>query len=160
MVQPNTAVVLWNPADYDFEEGNKFYLENFAKMARVTHAAKSVWYIKHFMADKSLWYTENAIPIAYGKDAQGWYYMDGDQRVACDGAQAAQVGYWNAAMEGYWARYEAQFGKLSDPHVKENKFWETSHSVVYDLKAKKGYVMPFENFYSMDGKPIEFSLPE
>lgn len=46
--------------------------------------------------------------------------------------------------------------------VDKNPFWETSHTVIYDLEAKKGYLIPFENYYSKDRNhldPIEITLP-
>lgn len=125
--------------------------------------AVSVWYYKHFLAEKSLWYTDNAVPSAYGKDEKGWYYTVDGNRVDCDGHVSAQYGYWDGAMEKYWARYESEYGKIGDPHVKGNDFWETSHTVVYDIDAKKGYLIPFENFYAQDRaklEPIVISLPE
>lgn len=125
--------------------------------------AVSVWYYKHFLAEKSLWYTDNAVPSAYGKDEKGWYYTVDGNRVDCDGHVSAQHGYWDGAMEKYWARYESEYGKIGDPHVKGNDFWETSHTVVYDIDAKKGYLIPFENFYAKDRaklEPIVISLPE
>lgn len=122
--------------------------------------AQSVWYFKNFMADKLLWYTENAIPTAYGKDSDGWFYISSGKRTSAPDFKSAQQGYWDTAMEDYWARYDKDFGNLTDPHVKENKYWETSHTVIYDLKEKKGYLYPFENFYSKDGKPIVIKIPE
>lgn len=121
--------------------------------------AQSVWYFKNIMVDKSLWYTENAVPdLGYGKDAQGWYFMAAGQRVDVSDASQAMQGYRKANMETYWKDYELQYGQLSDPHVKGNMFWETSHSVVYDLQNKKGYLYPFENFYSQDGNPVVIEI--
>lgn len=121
--------------------------------------AQSVWYFKNMMTDKSLWYTENAVAgSGYGKDEQGWYFMAAGQRVDAQNAQQAMQGYWKANMESYWKDYELQYGQLSDPHVKGNMFWETSHSVVYDLQNKKGYLYPFENFYSQDGNPVVIEI--
>lgn len=124
--------------------------------------AKSVWYFQNFMVDKVLWYSENAIPSSYGKDAAGWYYMDDEERVSCNDHFSAQNGYWKAAMEKYWSDYDTIYGVLPDPHVEDNPFWETSHTVIYDLDAKKGYLIPFENYYSKDRShpaPIEITLP-
>ncbi|MBQ0044804.1 MAG: linear amide C-N hydrolase [Bacteroidales bacterium] len=125
--------------------------------------ATSVWYYKHFLAEKDLWYTDNAVPTAYGKDEKGWYYTVDGNRVDCDGHVSAQHGYWDGAMEKYRARYEKEYGQVDDPHVKGNDFWETSHTVVYDIDAKKGYLIPFENFYAKDKaqlEPIVITLPE
>lgn len=43
--------------------------------------------------DKTLWYSENAIPSSYGKDADGWYYMSDKERISCSDHSSAQVGY-------------------------------------------------------------------
>lgn len=121
--------------------------------------AQSVWYFKNIMVDKSLWYTENAVPgSCYGKDEQGWYFMAAGQRVDASGARQAMQGYWKANMESYWKDYELQYGQLSDPHVAGNMFWETSHTVVYDLQNKKGYLYPFENYYSQHGNPVVIEI--
>lgn len=122
--------------------------------------AKSVWYFKNFMADKTEWISENAVPTAWGHDAEGWYYFDHGNRVPCADCPAAQRGFWDCFMPEYWAQYDSVYAPLDDPHVKGNSFWETSHTVVYDLQEKKGYLCPFENFYSADGQPIVISLPE
>ena len=63
-------------------------------------------------------------------------------------------------MSGYWAKYAETYGKMEDPHVKGNIYWETSHSVVYDLDEKVGYLWPFENFYSKDGEPIVIGIAD
>lgn len=123
--------------------------------------AKSVWYFKNLMADKKLWLSENAVAgVGYGKDADGWYYMSGDTRIPCEDVKAAQQGYWDTAMEAYWAAYDKEYGNKPDPHVKGNGFWETSHTVIYDIENKVGYLYPFENAYSTDGTPVELRLPE
>lgn len=147
------GVERWQTIKNQYDKASQSVESNF-------EIAKSVWYFKGLMTDKNKWYTENAVPTAYGKDSEGWYYMEAGNRVACDDSEDARIGYWNAAMEQYWASYVDSYGSLSDPHVEGNVFWETSHTVVYDLDAKQGYLYPFENFYSEDGKPIVISLPE
>lgn len=123
--------------------------------------AKSVWYFKNFMTDKKVWLSENAVArVGYGKDADGWYYMSGTTRVSCDGVLAAQKGYWDTAMEAYWAKYDKEYGSKPDPHIEGNSFWETSHTVIYDIENKVGYLYPFENAYSANGTPVELHLPE
>ncbi len=121
---------------------------------------KSVWYFKNFMKEKKLWYTENAVPgSGYGKDEHlGWYYMVDSDSVPAKDVTKAMHGYWDNNMPDYWKKYEETFGKKSDPHVKENPYWETSHSVVYDIAEKKGYVVPFENYYGEGGTEAH-SLP-
>lgn len=121
--------------------------------------AQSVWYFKGLMTDKKPWYTDNAVAgTGYGKDAQGWYYMIGDKRVDVDNATAAMQGYWADNMESYWATYEKEFGVMDDPHVASNTYWETSHTVIYDIKNKVGYLYPFENAYNKTGEPIELTI--
>lgn len=123
--------------------------------------ARSVWYFKGLMADKAMWYTENAVPgSGYGKDpGKGWYYMVGKNITYVKDVTEAMTGYWNNNMADYWKTYDEKFGILPDPHVPENSYWETSHSVVYDITGKKGYVLPFENYYSPDGRAIVMTLP-
>lgn len=123
--------------------------------------AKSVWYFRNIMADKKIWLSENAVAgSGYGKDGDGWYYMTEEGRIPCDDVKTAQQGYWDATMDAYWARYEKDYGSLSDPHVEGNDFWETSHTVIYDIENKVGYLYPFENAYSADGTPVVLRLPE
>lgn len=123
--------------------------------------AQSVWYFKGLITDKNLWYTENAVPeTGYGKDANGWFFFDKDKRTQAANAEEAMKGYWNANMEQYWADYENNYGKMADPHVAKNPYWETSHTVIYDVASKKGYLYPFENYYNSTGKAIEMELPE
>lgn len=122
--------------------------------------AKSVWYFDNLMIKKTPWYTENAVPNdGYGKDEQGWYYMTQGQRIDVENAQQAMEGYWNANMTNYWQKYEEEYGQVADPHMKGNMYWETSHSVVYDIQNKVGYLCPFENRYSQNGEPIVITLP-
>ena len=147
------GVERWNTVKDQYDNAAVSVDDNF-------EIAKSVWYYKHLMDVKSLWYTDNAVPTAYGKDEQGWYYTVNGNRVNCKDHFEAKTGYWDNAMESYWARYEENYGKLDDPHVKGNDFWETSHTVVYDLDAKVGYVIPFEGRYAADGKPIMLCIPE
>ncbi|MCQ2135479.1 MAG: hypothetical protein MJY67_01035, partial [Bacteroidales bacterium] len=70
----------------------------------------------------------------------------------------AMQGYWANNMESYWATYEKEFGVMDDPHVASNKYWETSHTVVYDINNKVGYLYPFENAYNKTGEPIELTI--
>lgn len=122
--------------------------------------AQSVWCCKGLLKDKKTWYTELADQFGYGKDEKGWYYKKDGVRIACDGWLSAQKGFWDYFIGGYWKRYEDNYGNKPDPHIKGNTYWETSHSVIYDLESKKGYLYPFENFYSNDGKPIVICLPK
>lgn len=147
------GVERWQSVKAQYDNAKIDVASNFA-------IAQSVWYFKHLMTDKSLWYTDNAVAgSGYGKDEQGWYYMTQGQRVDVANAQEAMHGYWNANMEDYWKEYADKYGQLDDPHVAGNMFWETSHSVIYDIQNKKGYLYPFENFYSRNGEPIEIALP-
>lgn len=125
--------------------------------------AKSVWYFDNFMAKKTPWYTENAIATIYGKDADGWWYKpEGEKGItkrAENHAEAIQ-GFYKEFMPNYWAGYDAKYAGLADPHVKGNDYWETSHSVIYDVKNKVGYLYPFENRYCSPEYPcIELRIP-
>lgn len=148
------GVERWQTVKAQFDNAKKDVASNYA-------IANSVWYFKSLMTEKKLWYSENAVPGAgYGMDEQGWYYMTKGERVNTENAEQAMKGYWDANMENYWQRYEQQYGSMDDPHVAGNMFWETSHSVVFDIQAKKGYLYPFENRYSQNNEPIVMEIPE
>lgn len=120
---------------------------------------QSVWYFKGLMTDKKPWYTDNAVAgTGYGKDEKGWYYVIDGKRVDVKNSTEAMQGYWANNMESYWATYEKEFGVMDDPHVASNKYWETSHTVVYDINNKVGYLYPFENAYNKTGEPIELTI--
>ena len=122
--------------------------------------AQSVWCCKGMLKDKEPWYTEMVDQRGYGKDEEGWYYKKNGVRITCDGWYSAQKGFWDYFMGDYWKYYEDNFGNRPDPHIEGNNYWETSHSVIYDLDSKIGYLYPFENFYSDSGKPIVINLPQ
>lgn len=125
--------------------------------------AQSVWYCKGLLIDKQPWISENAIATSYGKDENGWWYKENDVHNPTTDCKTAQQKFFDGFMPNYWKVYEDTYGAMEDPHVKGNKYWETSHTVVYDIAAKKGYLVPFENFYgdkTQSLSPIEFSLPE
>lgn len=148
------GVERWQTVKAQFDNAKKDVASNYA-------IANSVWYFKSLMTEKKLWYSENAVPGAgYGMDEQGWYYMTKGERVNTENAEQAMKGYRDANMENYWQRYEQQYGSMDDPHVAGNMFWETSHSVVFDIQAKKGYLYPFENRYSQNNEPIVMEIPE
>lgn len=126
--------------------------------------AKSVWYFDNFMAKKSPWYTENAISAVYGKDAKGWWYKpeggESDKIVRAATHKEAIEDFYKAFMPPYWEIYAEDYGKLPDPHIGKNDYWETSHSVIYDIDKKKGYLYPFENRYVSSAYPcIELIIP-
>lgn len=125
--------------------------------------AKSVWYFDNFMAKKTPWYTENAIETVYGKDAEGWWYKpEGDkgEKKRAESHAEAMKGFYTEYMPGYWANYEKLYGDKNDPHIKGNDYWETSHSVIYDVDKKVGYLYPYENRYVSSEYPcIELIIP-
>lgn len=126
--------------------------------------AKSVWYFDNFMAKKTPWYTENAISTVYGKDTEGWWYKpegEGTEKVVrAANHKDAIEGFYQAFMTPYWENYDNTFGKMADPHVDKNAYWETSHSVIYDVDKKMGYLYPFENRYVSSEYPrIELLIP-
>lgn len=166
----NIAVEKWGLGTDEFYENRPFSLgvERWATvLSRYDDAsrsvetnldiAQSVWYFKNFMSRDNLWYSECA-DHDYGKDGQGWYCMLDGKRVPCSSWKEAQLKAWETMPE-FRDGYDERFGKLADPHVKENGCWETSHSVIYDLSEKKGYLCAFEGFYSKDDSPIEITLP-
>lgn len=126
--------------------------------------AQSVWYFDNFMAKKTPWYTENAVSNACGKDAQGWWYdpdLVGNPQVRVANHKECMEQLYDAIMPGYWARYDSKYGKTGeDPHKEGNDFWETSHSVIYDINNKVGYLYPFESRYASAEYPcIELRIP-
>lgn len=128
--------------------------------------AKSVWYFDNFMAKKTPWYTENAINTIYGKDAEGWWFKpegaESTEVVRAANHKEAIQGFYKAFMPNYWKYYEDNFSVkvMTDPHVDKNDYWETSHSVIYDVNKKVGYLYPFENRYVSPEYPcIELRIP-
>lgn len=147
------GVERWNKIKNQYSNASNSVEDNF-------NIAQSVWCCQRMLKDKEPWYTEMVDKFGYGKDEKGWYYKKDGVRIACDGWLSAQKGFWDYYMGDYWKYYEENFGNKPDPHMKENDYWETSHSIIYDLESMKGYLYPFENFYSDDGKPIVICLPE
>jgi len=115
---------------------------------------RSVWY-SQFCSGKTDWISENAGSYGYdeAKDKAYWEYngkthwMDNDdvyaaakELFACDEFQTYYSDFLNGNNE-----------------VKEgNSYWFTQHSVVYDIDAKKGYIIAQEGAYS--NEPIEFTV--
>ena len=147
------GVERWNKIKNQYSNASNSVEDNF-------NIAQSVWCCQRMLKDKEPWYTEMVDKFGYGKDEKGWYYKKDGVRITCDGWLSAQKGFWDYYMGDYWKYYEENFGNRPDPHMKENDYWETSHSIIYDLESMKGYLYPFENFYSDDGKPIVICLPE
>ena len=125
--------------------------------------AKSVWYFDNFITKRTPWYSENGQSDACGKDADGWWYKpqgkDGETKRAANYEECMKKLY-GELMPSYWSDYAAAYGDKDDPHAEGNDFWETSHSVIYDVNNKIGYLYPFENRYQTDKYPcIELRIP-
>ena len=117
---------------------------------------KSVWY-SQFCKGQTQWYTENSgncgIDEATGK-AYWWYptkenihWMDNDDVL---GAEKAMMD--SPEMQGYYNDFNTNWNKC-DP---DNTYWYTQHSVVYDLKALKGYIIMQEGI--CNDKPVEITV--
>jgi|GEM_PF-2678098 len=116
---------------------------------------KSVWY-KQFCEGKTDWATENAgfygYSEAYGKS---WWTMDGQNIHWVDSKNmydAAKELINSEEMQGYYNDFKANGTQLAP----NNEFWHTSHCVVYDTKAKKGYLIMQEGMFSSN--VVEFGI--
>ena len=150
------GVERWASIKEQYANAKQSIEENFA-------IAKSVWYFDNFMAKKTAWYTENAVSTVYGKDAEGWWFKpegaESTEVVRAANHKEAIQGFYDAFMPTYWANYEAKYS-TGDPHKKGNDYWETSHSVIYDVNNKIGYLYPFENRYESSDYPcVELIIP-
>ncbi|MDO4216410.1 MAG: linear amide C-N hydrolase [Bacteroidales bacterium] len=125
--------------------------------------AQSVWYFDNFMVKRTPWYTENAVENACGKDANGWWYNPDLKGLVYKRAathKECMENLYAELMPGYWKEYDETWGKYPDPHFEKNNYWETSHTVIYDVHKKVGYLYPFENRYASPEYPcIELKIP-
>jgi len=117
---------------------------------------KAVWY-KPFCEGKTQWYTENAGSYGYdektGKaywcrpDGTDIHVMDNDDVYA-----AAKELFGSNVMTDYYADFKANGSAISPT----NDYWYTQHSVVYDIKNLKGYLIMQEGMFSQD--VVEFRI--
>lgn len=150
---PNAmGVERWQTVNSLFDKAAESYADNI-------EIAQQVWYFKGLFVDRKPWYTENSRPDeGYGCNADGWYYTWEGEHVKCATKKDACVNQWIVSMPSYWESYYDYYGSLSDPHVKGNKYWETVHTVIYDLRNKVCYLIPFEGRYAKKSKPIIIGL--
>lgn len=116
---------------------------------------KSVWY-KQFCQGKTDWATENAGFYGYYEEADMcWWTMDGENIHWVDSDNiydAAKEMINSEDMQGYYNAFNNEGDQLSPT----NEFWYTSHCVVYDQDALKGYLIMQEGMFSQ--KVIEFGI--
>lgn len=115
---------------------------------------KKVWY-RQFCNGTSGWYTENAGLYGYSAKNDKAYYCQGDSVIYMDtdSVYAAAKAYYNSPeMQDYFAGFKTYANKL----VEGNNYWYTQHSVVYDLKNLKGYLIMQEGMFNKE--VIEFGI--
>lgn len=114
---------------------------------------KSVWY-GQFASGTTGWYTENSGSYGYDAVSNKSYYWQGDKKVYLDTDdiyEAAKAYDKSEEMQEEYADYRAH-SELNST----NSNWFTQHSVVYDLKNLKGYLIMQEGMFS--DKVIEFGI--
>lgn len=131
-------------------------LETASTVEDHLNICKAVWY-KPFCEGKTQWYTENAgqygINPQTGKaywcrpDGTDIHEMDNDDVYA-----AAKELFKSSVMTDYYADFKANGSTISP----KNDYWYTQHSVVYDIKNLKGYLIMQEGMFSKE--VIEFGL--
>jgi len=111
---------------------------------------KAVWY-RPFCLGLTNWITENSGNYGYSeeKGKAYWTYPDGSNIHWMDNDDvyaAAKELFASEVMTDYYADFKANGDTLS----KDNSYWYTQHSVVYDIDARKGYIIAQEGLNSAD----------
>lgn len=117
---------------------------------------KAVWY-KPFCEGKTQWYTENAGSYGYNAETGKayWNSLDGSvvHEMDNDDVYAAAKELFNSEeMTKYYADFKANGNEIGP----KNDYWFTQHSVVYDIKNLKGYLIMQEGMFSQE--VIEFGI--
>ncbi len=102
---------------------------------------KAVWF-RLFCQGKSEWYTENAGLYGYDETKGKAWWSNADKSVTHwmsddDVYAAAQELFRSEVMTNYNNDFNTNWDKIDS----QNTYWFTQHSVVYDLKACKGYII-------------------
>lgn len=115
---------------------------------------KKVWY-RQYCYGKSGWYTESTGGYGYDENINKAYYYQGDDINYLDTENiydAAKAYDSSPEMQAYFEDFKAN-GNIISP---DNYYWYTQHSVVYDLKNLKGYLIMQEGLFS--DKVVEFGV--
>jgi len=115
---------------------------------------KKVWY-KQFCEGKTKWYTENAGSYGFDPNRNKAYYTQGDEVIYMDTESiydAAKAYNSSPEMQAEYADFKANGTELNS----NNNYWYTQHSVVYDIKNLKGYLIMQEGLFS--NEVIEFGI--
>jgi len=117
---------------------------------------KATWY-RPFCAGKTDWATENAGYYGYSEAAgKCWWALDSNNVHWIDGDDvygAAKAMLASDEMKDYFNYFNSTCSTLLNP---KNSYWYTQQSIVYDLAAKKGYLIMQEGMFS--DKVIEFGI--
>jgi len=114
---------------------------------------KSVWY-KQFSSGTTGWYTENAGYYGYDAASNKSYYWQGNEKVYLDTDDIYEAAKAYDKSEQMQKEYESY--RSTTELNSTNLNWFTQHSVVYDLKNLKGYLIMQEGMFS--DKVIEFGI--
>ncbi len=115
---------------------------------------KAVWY-KQFCEGKTHWLTENGGKYGYSKEDGKAYYTNKGEKIMMDNDDvyaAAEKFFSTEEMKDYVNDFLTNNNKITPT----NDYWFTQHSVVYDIKNLKGYLIMQEGLYSND--VIEFGI--
>jgi len=115
---------------------------------------KKVWY-KQFCYGTTSWYSENAGAYGYDESSNKAYYTQGDEKVYIETDNiydAAKAYFASPENLAYYEDFKANGTEISP----DNDYWYTQHSVVYDLKNLKGYLIMQEGTFS--NEVIEFGI--
>jgi len=109
---------------------------------------KAVWY-KQFCEGKTNWMTENSGLYGYDKEQGKAYYTHKGEKIMMDNDDvyaAAQKFFESQDAKDYYADFLANGNTISPT----NNYWFTQHSVVYDIKNLKGYLIMQEGLFCKD----------
>jgi len=115
---------------------------------------KKVWF-KQFCYGTTDWYTENSGSYGYDANLKKAYYTQGDKKFYMDTENiydAAKAYNSSPEMLAEYDDFKANGTELGP----NNNYWYTQHSVVYDIKNLKGYLIMQEGMFSE--KVVEFGI--
>lgn len=117
---------------------------------------KAVWY-RQFCQGNAFWPTENSGFYGYDaeKDKAYWFYPDASEIHWMDNDDIYAAAVALAGSDNVKPYFDT-FNDTGDQITVDNDYWFTQHSVVYDTKALKGYVIVQEGIFS--DKVIEISI--
>lgn len=116
---------------------------------------KAVWY-RQFCKGQTDWATENAGSYGYDETSgKCWWTLDNNVHWldTDDVYETAKAMLASDEMKDYFNYFNNSCSTLLSP---TNAYWYTQQSIVYDLAAKKGYLIMQEGMFS--NKVIEFGI--